>query len=64
MLVRFATVSTGIVSSLPIDYTPVGVHIDGANMHSIRIGPELLANLDQIKRLRFLREWRSALKQD
>jgi iron(III) transport system substrate-binding protein len=43
---------------------PAGTHIDGANMRAIRVGPELLANLDQIKRLRFIREWRSALKQD
>jgi iron(III) transport system substrate-binding protein len=43
---------------------PAGTNIDGANMRAIRVGPELLANLDQIKRLRFLREWRSALKQD
>lgn len=43
---------------------PAGTHIDGANLRAIRVGPELLANLDQIKRLRFLREWRSALKQD
>jgi hypothetical protein len=33
-------------------------------MRSIRVGPELLANLDQIKRLRFLREWRGVSKQD
>jgi iron(III) transport system substrate-binding protein len=43
---------------------PAGTHIAAANMRAIRVGPELLANLDQIKRLRFLREWRSALKQD
>ena len=43
---------------------PAGTHIDGANMRAIRVGPELLANLDQIKRLRFLKEWRSALKRD
>jgi iron(III) transport system substrate-binding protein len=43
---------------------PAGTNVGGANMRAIRVGPELLANLDQIKRLRFLREWRSALKQD
>ena len=43
---------------------PEGTQVDGSNMRAIRVGPELLANLDQIKRLRFLREWRSALKQD
>ena len=31
------------------------------NMRAIRVGPELLANLDQIKRLRFLKDWRNAL---
>jgi iron(III) transport system substrate-binding protein len=43
---------------------PPGTHIDAPNMRAIRVGPELLANLDQIKRLRFLKDWRSALKQD
>jgi iron(III) transport system substrate-binding protein len=43
---------------------PQGIHIDGPNMRAIRVGPELLANLDQIKRLRFLKDWRSALKQN
>ncbi|MET0535974.1 MAG: ABC transporter substrate-binding protein [Steroidobacter sp.] len=41
---------------------PADTHIDAANMRAIRVGPELLANLDQIKRLRFLKEWRGALK--
>jgi iron(III) transport system substrate-binding protein len=31
---------------------------------AIRVGPELLANLDQIKRLRFFKEWRRAIEQD
>jgi iron(III) transport system substrate-binding protein len=31
---------------------------------AIRVGPELLANLDQIKRLRFLKDWRRALNPD
>jgi iron(III) transport system substrate-binding protein len=43
---------------------PPGTRIDAPNMRAIRVGPELLANLDQIKRLRFLKDWRSALKQD
>ncbi len=43
---------------------PEGSHIDAPNMRAIRVGPELLANLDQIKRLRFLKDWRNALKQD
>jgi iron(III) transport system substrate-binding protein len=43
---------------------PQGIHIDGPSMRAIRVGPELLANLDQIKRLRFLKDWRSALKQN
>lgn len=44
--------------------SPEGAHIDAPNMRAIRVGPELLANLDQIKRLRFLKDWRSALKQN
>jgi iron(III) transport system substrate-binding protein len=42
---------------------PAGIQVDARNMRAIRVGPELLANLDQIKRQRFLKEWRSALKQ-
>lgn len=42
---------------------PAGTHIDAPNMRAIRVGPELLANLDQIKRQRFLKEWRGALNQ-
>lgn len=33
------------------------------NVRAIRVGPELLAGLDQIKRKRFLRDWRRALEQ-
>ncbi|WP_217705428.1 ABC transporter substrate-binding protein [Peristeroidobacter soli] len=43
---------------------PPGTHIDAPNMRAIRVGPELLANLDQIKRLRFLKDWRNAVNQD
>ncbi|HEY0687187.1 MAG TPA: ABC transporter substrate-binding protein [Steroidobacter sp.] len=43
---------------------PEGTHIDSPSMRAIRVGPELLANLDQIKRLRFLKDWRAALKQN
>lgn len=43
---------------------PPGTHIDAPNMRAIRVGPELLANLDQIKRLRFLKDWRGALRPD
>lgn len=31
---------------------------------AIRVGPALLANLDQITRLRFLKDWRAALKDE
>jgi iron(III) transport system substrate-binding protein len=37
---------------------------DAQRTRAIRVGPELLANLDQIKRLRFLKEWRSALREE
>jgi iron(III) transport system substrate-binding protein len=36
----------------------------GDRARAIRVGPELLANLDQIKRLRFLKDWRRALNPD
>jgi iron(III) transport system substrate-binding protein len=43
---------------------PAGVRVDAPNMRAIRVGPELLANLDQIKRLRFLKDWRNAMNRD
>jgi len=36
---------------------------DAQRTRAIRVGPELLANLDQIKRLRLLKEWRNALRE-
>ena len=32
-----------------------------ASARPVRVGPMLLANLDQLKRRRFLKEWQSAL---
>ena len=43
---------------------PSGARLDPERARAIRVGPELLANLDQLKRLRFLKDWRNALKQD
>jgi iron(III) transport system substrate-binding protein len=40
---------------------PAGVNPAPDRTRAIRVGPELLANLDQIKRLRFLKDWRRAL---
>jgi iron(III) transport system substrate-binding protein len=37
---------------------------NGDRARAIRVGPELLANLDQIKRLRFLKDWRRAVNPD
>jgi iron(III) transport system substrate-binding protein len=38
-------------------------HPSDDTSRAIRVGPELLANLDQIKRRRFLKDWRHALGQ-
>ena len=43
---------------------PSGASLEPDRTRAIRVGPELLANLDQIKRLRFLKDWRRALDQD
>jgi iron(III) transport system substrate-binding protein len=40
------------------------VSAESDRTRAIRVGPELLANLDQIKRLRFLKDWRRALDGD
>jgi iron(III) transport system substrate-binding protein len=42
--------------------SPMAGIYDPERARAIRVGPELLANLDQIKRLRFLKEWRSVLR--
>jgi iron(III) transport system substrate-binding protein len=43
--------------------SPTMAAYDAQRTRAIRVGPELLANLDQIKRLRFLKEWRNALRE-
>lgn len=43
---------------------PPGSRLAQDRMRAIRVGPELIANLDQIKRLRFIKDWRKALGQD
>jgi iron(III) transport system substrate-binding protein len=43
---------------------PPGTRPKEDRARAVRVGPELLANLDQIKRLRFLKDWRRALGQD
>jgi iron(III) transport system substrate-binding protein len=40
---------------------PAGVRAAENRERAIRVGPELLANLDQIKRQRFLKNWRRAI---
>jgi iron(III) transport system substrate-binding protein len=52
---------TGVRSDVP---QPEGARPLADRTRAIRVGPELLANLDQIKRLRFLKDWRRALGQD
>lgn len=43
---------------------PAGSRPSPETARAIRVGPELLANLDQIKRLRFMKDWRKNLEQD
>lgn len=43
---------------------PPGSRPNAERTRAIRVGPELLANLDQIKRLRFLKDWRRAMNPD
>lgn len=43
---------------------PPGSRPTAEAARAIRVGPALLANLDQIQRLRFLKDWRRALKGD
>lgn len=43
---------------------PAGARPAAQTARAIRVGPELLANLDQIRRLRFMKDWRRALEQD
>lgn len=43
---------------------PAGSRPTAEAARAIRVGPTLLANLDQIQRLRFLKDWRRALKGD
>jgi iron(III) transport system substrate-binding protein len=52
---------TPVRSDVP---SPTMATYDAQRTRAIRVGPELLANLDQIKRLRFLKEWRSALREE
>jgi iron(III) transport system substrate-binding protein len=52
---------TGVRSDVP---AASGTRPPADRTRAIRVGPELLANLDQIKRLRFLKDWRRALEQD
>jgi iron(III) transport system substrate-binding protein len=44
--------------------TPQGPQPLANRTRAIRVGPALLANLDQITRLRFLKDWRAALKDE
>jgi iron(III) transport system substrate-binding protein len=44
--------------------TPPGLRQAQDRVRAIRVGPELLANLDQIKRLRFIKDWRKAMEQN
>ena len=43
------------------DVAPVGQRVDPNKQRAIRVGPALLANLDQLKRSRFLRAWQKTL---
>jgi iron(III) transport system substrate-binding protein len=43
---------------------PPGAALPANRVRAIRVGPELLANLDQIKRLRFLKDWRRSIEQE
>lgn len=52
---------TSVRSDLP---PAVPLPIEPQRVRAIRVGPELLANLDQIKRLRFFKDWHSALREE
>lgn len=52
---------TPVRSDVP---SPAAESYDPQRTRAIRVGPELLANLDQIRRLRFLKEWRAALRDE
>jgi len=45
------------------DVPPPGFTADPATLRAIHVGPSLLANLDQFRRQRLLREWRNAMNQ-
>ena len=46
------------MTPLRADVRPVGQRVDPDKQRAIRVGPALLANLDQLKRGRFLKRWR------
>ncbi len=44
-----------------IDMGPLFPHADPADLRAIHVGPALLANLDRLKSMRLLRNWKQAV---
>jgi iron(III) transport system substrate-binding protein len=51
------------MNPLRTDVPKVGPQPDPSSIKAIRVGPALLVNLDQMKKAKFVRDWKKAVPQ-